>query len=175
MENSPNPTAAPPETCSTCIFHKSYRLLIAGASCLQSPLLLAVQLYWGWSFFQTGKGKLMHVDKVTDFFRSLHIPAPAANVYLASCTECLGGLLLLVGLGSRLVCLPLIFTLTIAYVTAESDSLKAIFSNPDKFTAATPFLFLVACLMVLAFGPGRFSIDWLLEKRFAKKNAASQT
>ena len=41
------------------------RLLIAAASSLQSVLLLAVRLYWGWQFMQTGWGKLHHLDKVT--------------------------------------------------------------------------------------------------------------
>jgi hypothetical protein len=33
---------------------RSYRLLIRAASSLQSPFLLAVPLYWGWQFMQTG-------------------------------------------------------------------------------------------------------------------------
>jgi putative oxidoreductase len=151
------------------LFQRFYQGLIKVASLLQSPLLLAVRLYWGWQFFQTGKGKLMNPEKVTEFFQSLHIPLPTFNAYLAGSTECIGGLLLLIGLGSRLVSLPLIFLLSIAYVTAESDALKHIFNDPDKFTSATPFLFLMACLMVLVFGPGKFSIDWLLSKKFATR------
>src|SRR5579871_4050851 len=139
--------AAPHEICMVHVFQNAYGRLIKAASLLQSPLLLVVRLYWGWQFFQTGKGKLMNHEKVTDFFQSLHIPMPGLNAYLAGTTECLGGLLLLIGLGSRLVSLPLIFVLAIAYITAESDALKAIFRDPDKFTAATPFLFLMACLM----------------------------
>jgi putative oxidoreductase len=152
-----------------------YRWLIKAASLLQSPFLLAIRLYWGWQFFQTGKGKLMNHEKVAGFFQSLHIPMPSFNAYLAGSTECLGGLLLLIGLGSRLVSLPLIFLLTIAYVTAESDALKQIFSDPDKFTGATPFLFLMACLLVLAFGPGKFSVDWLLSKKFTAGKTTPET
>ena len=43
---------------------------------LQSPLLLAIRLYWGWQFMQDGWGKLTHLDKVTEFFTSLNLPAP---------------------------------------------------------------------------------------------------
>jgi putative oxidoreductase len=155
-------------SCPDCVLHRGYGLLIRAASLLQSPLLLALRLYWGWQFFQTGKGKLMNPERVTQFFQSLHIPFPAFNVYLAGGTECLGGLLLLVGFASRLVCLPLIFTLTIAYLTADSEALKSIFKDPDKFVTAAPFLFLEACLIVLAFGPGKFSVDWLLQKKYAR-------
>ena len=38
------------------------------ASFLPDPLLLAMRLYWGWQFFETGKGKLMNLDKTTEFF-----------------------------------------------------------------------------------------------------------
>ncbi|HEY2081575.1 MAG TPA: DoxX family protein [Verrucomicrobiae bacterium] len=142
------------------------------ASLLQSPLLLVIRLYWGWQFFQTGKGKLMNHEKVNGFFQSLHIPLPSFNAYLVGTTECVGGLLLLIGLGSRLVSLPLIFSLTIAYITADSEAVKSIFSDPDKFTGATPFLFMLACVIILAFGPGKFSVDWLLEKKFAGKKTS---
>ena len=165
-----NPPAA--DNCALCACHRAGALLARAASYLQSPLLLALRLYWGWQFFQTGKGKLMNHDKVAEFFASLHIPMPGFNAWLAGGTECVGGLLLLVGLATRFVCLPLIFVLCIAYVTAESDALKQIFSDPDKFTAATPFLFLFACLVVLAFGPGVFSLDWLLSRKRSKKTSA---
>jgi len=174
MDTSVETSNAPvSEPCATCIFQRGYRLLICGASLLQSPVLLALRLYWGWQFFQTGKGKLMNHEKVAGFFQSLHIPFPSLNAYVAGSVECFGGLLLLIGLGSRLVSLPLIFVLCIAYLTAEIDAVKNIFSNPDKFLRADPFLFLVACAVVLAFGPGKFSVDWLLEKKRYGRNSDS--
>ncbi|MGA2751478.1 MAG: DoxX family protein, partial [Verrucomicrobiota bacterium] len=148
---------------------RAYESLIAAAGWLQSPLLLALRLYWGWQFFVTGKAKLMHVSKFAAFFQSIHIPFPNFNVCLAGGTECVGGLLLLLGLGARLVSIPLLVVLIVAYLTAELDAVKAIFSDPDKFVTATPFLFMLACLVVLAFGPGVFSIDWLLAKTIGRK------
>jgi putative oxidoreductase len=159
MESTPAPAG---------FFARGYRLLIAVASRLQSPLLLAIRLYWGWQFFGTGRAKLLNLDHVAGYFGQLHIPFPYFSVCLASATECLGGLLLLLGLGSRLVALPLIFTLTVAYLTAEIDSVKHIFSDPDKFVTATPFLFLLACVIILVFGPGVFSLDWLLARRLSR-------
>jgi putative oxidoreductase len=163
-------TAMPGEYCMVCLSQQSYRLLIQAAAYLKSPLLLSIRLYWGWQFFQTGKGKLMHPDKVTEFFQSLHIPFPAFNVYLAGGTECFGGLLLLIGLGSRLISLPLIFVTVIAYLTADIDKVKHIFSDPDKFVTADPFLFMLAAIIVLAFGPGAFSLDRLIGNKLSRKN-----
>jgi putative oxidoreductase len=127
-----------------------------------------MRLYWGWQFHITGAAHLKNLDRTTSFFQSLHIPHPYFNACLAGGTEFLCGLLLLLGLGSRLVAIPLIFTMIIAYLTAESDSLKQIFSDPDKFVSATPFLFMLTCIIVLAFGPGIFSLDWLIEKKIKR-------
>ena len=89
---------------------------------------------------------------------------------LAGSTECFGGLLLLAGLASRLISIPLAFTMCVAYATAEHEALAGIFKDPDKFTGATPFLFLLTVLIVLAFGPGVFSLDWLIGRLFAPPN-----
>jgi putative oxidoreductase len=151
------------------LFHGCYQLLIIVASFFQSPVLLAVRLYWGWQFFVTGKGHLMNLDKTADFFKQLHIPLPKLNACLAGGTECVGGVLLIVGLGSRLAAVPLIFTMVIAYMTAESEALRSVFKDPDKFVSATPFLFLLACVIVLVFGPGVFSLDWLISKTQRRK------
>jgi len=135
------------------------------ASSLQSPLLLVIRLYWGWSFAQTGWGKLTHLERTTGFFESLNLPAPKLNAIMAGSTECLGGILLALGLFARPASVPLIFCMLVAYWTADHDAVVAITSDPDKFVSAAPFLFLLASLIVLAFGPGKFSLDALLGRR----------
>src|SRR4051794_25392872 len=105
-----------------------YQLLIKAASSLQSPLLLVLRLYWGWSFFQTGLGKLQNLDRTTEFFQSLGLPMPGLNAVMAGTTECVGGLLLLIGLASRLAAIPLIVTMVVAYLTSELETVKNIFS-----------------------------------------------
>jgi putative oxidoreductase len=124
--------------------------------------LLLVRGWWGWSFFLTGKGKLMNLERTTSFFTDIGIPLPKLNAIVAGSTECFGGLLLLVGLCSRAISVPLTFTMLVAYATADKEALSAIFSDTDKFTSAAPFLFLFASLIVLVFGPGKFSLDALV-------------
>src|ERR1700685_2617769 len=97
---------------------KYYRLLVRVSSSLQSPFLLAVRLYWGWQFMQTRWGKLTDINKGVGFFTDLGIPAPALNAYFVSALEFGGGLLLLLGLGSRLIALPLVIDMVVAYITA---------------------------------------------------------
>src|SRR5215813_12859448 len=88
---------------------------------LQSPFLLAVRLYWGWQLVQSGWGKLHHLDKVTEFFASLNLPAPAQTAVFISCVELFGGIFLAVGLLSRLTALVLTVNLVMAYVTADRE------------------------------------------------------
>jgi putative oxidoreductase len=146
------------------IVRKLYGWLIAVGNALRSPVLLTIRLYWGWEFFLTGKGKLLDLSKPTEYFASLGIPLPHFNAILAGCTECFGGLLLLVGLASRLITLPMMILLVVAYLTADSEAARAIFSDPDKFLGAAEFQFLFAVVIVFVCGPGAFSLDALLAR-----------
>jgi putative oxidoreductase len=151
------------------LFIRFYNGLVDVANRFQSLFLLAVRLYWGWQFFDTGKGKLENPAKVAEYFTSLHIPFPYPQAIFVGLVETVGGLLLLIGLGSRLISIPLAGTLVVAYLTADSDLVKNIFNDPDKFTGATEFLFLFAVLLILFFGPGIFSVDHILAKRFGRR------
>jgi putative oxidoreductase len=140
---------------------------------LQPVFLLIIRLYWGWQFHVTGMGKLTAITKVTGYFQSLGIPFPAFNAYLAGSTECFGGLLLLLGLGCRVTTIPLIITMIVAYLTASPDAVKNIFSKPDDFVTADPFLFLLAAVIIFLFGPGPLSLDGLIG-RVIKARAARE-
>ena len=139
------------------------------AATLQSPLLLVIRLYWGVAFAQTGWGKLMNLDRTAEFFGGLGLPLPKLNAIMAGATECGGGILLALGLFARPVSVPLIFTMLVAYATADKEALLAIATDPEQFLSAAPFLFLLASLLVLAFGPGKLSLDHL----FARKKSSA--
>ena len=76
---------------------RAYEVLVVGANYLQAPLLLFLRVYFFWQLFLAGKGKLLNIERTAEFFGSLKIPMPLFNAYLASATECFGGLLLVVG------------------------------------------------------------------------------
>lgn len=149
------------------LWNKANRMAETTGGFLRDPFLLGVRLYWGWQFFQAGRGKLGNLGGTAEFFASLGLPLPKVQALLAGGTECVGGLLLLAGLGARLVSVPLCFTMLVAYGTAHLDSVKTIWQDPDDFVTQAPFLFLMAALIVLIFGPGRISLDALLKSRNA--------
>jgi putative oxidoreductase len=94
------------------------------------------------------------------------IPAPGLNAWVVAIMEFVGGILLIVGLGSRLTGLALSVDMIVAYVAADRQALAAIFSDPGKFYNADPYTFLFASLLVFVFGPGKLALDFLLGRRF---------
>ena len=143
-----------------------YQRVFALGDYLRSPFLLLIRSYWGWQLIESGWGKLHNLGKVTEFFTSLGLPMPAQTAVFISCLEFFGGILLALGLLSRLIALMLTVNLIVAYITADREALFSIFSDPDKFYAAAPYTFLVASLIVLIFGAGKFSLDTLFNKMF---------
>ena len=155
----------------------SYEFLLAGSSALQSPFLLLLRFYFFWQLFLTGKGKLANIGKVSEFFASLGIPLPTLNAYFIGSLECFGSLLLIIGLGSQPLALLIVLSMVVAYLTADFEAVSSMFSDPDKFAKADPFPFLLAALIVLVFGAGRFSVDALIKRRlgrFAAKTRAAE-
>src|ERR1700760_3792464 len=139
--------------------HRAYEPVFSGGVVLTSVFLLLLRLYFFWQLFLTGKGKLLNIGKVSEFFASLGIPLPTLNAYLIGSLECFGSLLLIVGLMSRPLSLLIVSSMVVAYFTADFEAISNMFSDPDKFVKADPFPFLVTAVIVLLFGPGKFSVD----------------
>jgi len=156
-------------TTRTSLLRLGYSLLVRVGNSLQSPLLLFVRLYWGWQFVVDGWGKLHNLPKVIEYFGSLGLPAPGPTAYFVSILELVGGVLLALGLGGRFIALLLTANMTVAYITGDREALLSIFSDPDKFSAAAPFTYLMASLVILIFGPGRYSLDYLIERYWLKR------
>ncbi len=134
----------------------------------QSPFLLIVRLYWGWQFAQTGWGKLHNLPRIVEYFGTLNLPYPAFTAVFVANVEFIGGILLIVGLASRLTGLVLATNMFVAYWTADHEALKSVLSNPGKFYVADPYTFLFASLMVLIFGAGLFSLDTVIARRLER-------
>lgn len=143
----------------------SYALCCRLADYFQSPLLLLIRLYWGWQFMQTGWGKLHNLSHVRDFFSSLGIPAPGFTAPAIASLEFFGGILLIIGLGSRFIGLLMACNMFVAYVTSDREALFSILKDPSKFYVADPFTFLFASLIIVVFGAGLFSLDALIARR----------
>jgi putative oxidoreductase len=152
-------------------FNKIDHHLTTVGGWLQSPALLLVRLAWGFQLFESGEGHLAHVPDMIKRFEGWHVPFPVPSVYISATTELVGGVLLMLGLFSRFISVPLFFNFCVAYLTASSDSVKELlhFQSPDDFINDAAFPFLVTSLLVFAFGPGKISVDALLFRKSSAK------
>ena len=143
---------------------KIYDGFVNAVSNTQSLFLLIVRLYWGSQIAQNGWGKLHNLDNVTQFFVSLGLPAPGPTAFFVASFEMVGGILLALGLFSRIAALGIAVDMIVAYVTADREALLAFFSNPGKFYVADPYTFLFAGLLILIFGPGKIALDGFVNR-----------
>ena len=84
---------------------KLYVIFVRVVSSLQSPFLAIVRVYWGWQIAQNGWGKLHNLAHVTEFFAGLGLPAPGPTAAFVATFEFAGGILLAIGLLSRIAAL----------------------------------------------------------------------
>jgi putative oxidoreductase len=161
---------------------KAYASLIKFGSYLQSPALLHIRLAWGWELYTAGSAHLHNVAATAANFKDWGVPFPTLSVYVAGTTEAVGGILLMLGLFTRGIALPLIFNFLVAYLTASHKTVVGLFSGPDRLDSLTKFIddaafpFLVTSILMLAFGPGKISLDYLLQCLvFKRKPTPSQS
>lgn len=127
----------------------------------QPIVLLLVRLTYGFLFTQTGLGKLNHLDRTTDFFTGLGVPLPAFTARAVGVTELVGGALLMLGLGTRFAAVALTGVLLGALASAHRDAFS---EGLSAVASADPFPFLVAVVVLVAFGGGRWSVEALIAR-----------
>lgn len=83
-----------------------------------------------------------------------HFPAPAVTAFLSGCGEIMFPVLLVLGLGTRFAGLGLLFMTVIVELTVPDGW-------PIHITWAA------MALAIMAYGPGRVSLDHLIDRRFS--------
>jgi len=147
-----------------------YNPLVKLSGNFQSLFLLWMRLTWGHQFFLAGSGKLSHIPEVVQSFTALGLKNAEFHAHLVGWVEAIGGICLIAGFASRLVCIPLAITMITALGTAHYAPLAhfRFLREPSSLVHETPYPFLITSLLVLFFGPGRFALDaWF--KRWADK------
>lgn len=89
------------------------------------------------------------------------LPAPALNAYMATTVEALGVVLLVLGLGTRIIAIPLIIKMFVAIFTVHWKNGFAAGDNGFQI----PFYFVIMLFTLLVNGSGKFSIDYFIRKK----------
>jgi putative oxidoreductase len=121
------------------------------------PLLL-LRLILAYGFYGPAKMKWKDINSVANWFESIGIPAPAFNAYLAAGTETLGIILLILGLGTRLIAIPLMITMLVAIKTVHWANGFEAADNGFEI----PLYYIIMLLTLLVYGSGKWSLDYLI-------------
>jgi putative oxidoreductase len=150
---------------------RAHALRVAAVLAFLPPLL--TRLVIGQAYYQTGGGKIENFERTVGFFASLGIPMPEANAFFVSRLEFWGGLLLVVGLMTRLVAGLLSTTMVVALATADrADFAVALAGSGESgLTDVTAFVYLLFLVWLVVFGPGRLSLDAVLASRLERGDA----
>ncbi len=135
-----------------------------GRACVEKcawlgPLL--ARLILGVVFVTAGWGKLHHLDQVTSFFTQIGIPAASIQAPFVAGVEFVGGLMILAGFLTRLISIPLAFTMFIAIVTAKRGDIHSF----TDLMGLDELAYLVMFVWLTCAGAGKISIDEWCHKR----------
>ena len=120
---------------------------------------LFARIVVGWVFMWTGWTKLNNLPQITENFASWGIPFPEITTPFVSGVEFIGGLLLLLGLFTRIAAVPLVIVMIVAIISAKwgnVDSLETLLGFEE-----VAYMALFGWLAVA--GPGPVSLDRLLQ------------
>jgi putative oxidoreductase len=122
--------------------------------------LLIMRLMIGVVGIFHGAGKLFNIfdgpglKAFADALKGMNVPVPMVSAILAGSAECFGGLLIAVGLFTRLATLPFAFNMLVAFFIAH----KGVFSGAKQGGeyALTLAVFAIGLFFT---GPGRYAIS----------------
>jgi putative oxidoreductase len=133
-------------------------LRVAGAFAFLPPLLTRITL--GHAFFLTGQGKLKNFDTFVSFLTDQGVPWPELNAHVVARLEYYGGILLVLGLLTRLVALGLAGTMVVALLTERKQFFESWrFTGDVGPTDISSFVFLLFLTWLAVYGPGMVSLD----------------
>jgi len=133
-------------------------LRAAAALAFLAPLATRITL--GHAFFLTGRGKLLHFDTFVSFLADQGVPMPELNAHVVARLEYYGGLLLVVGLLTRLVAAALAGTMVVALLTERHQFFESWrFSGDVGPTDIASYVFLLLLGWLVLYGPGVVSLD----------------
>lgn len=132
------------------------------------PALLT-RLFAGYFFLETGLGKVQNLPAMTERFMEWGIPAPAFNAALSGYTELIGGALIMIGLFTRLACVPMIINMIVAVVSVKSREVAEL----SDFVELDEPMYALAFLWLLFVGPGKISLDYHLSRRWERSSVTT--
>ena len=125
-----------------------------------SFLILAVRVFFGILFFIHGVDKMMNFSILSDTYPSVFGLGSYMTLMLAVFTEFCCSLFLIAGLLFRIMLLPMIVAMAVAFFDIHDGFL------PE---GELSLIYLIVFCLLYFVGPGKFSIDYLIDRRLRKE------
>ena len=141
------------------------------------PAIAAIRLMAGSVFFWEGILKFVYENQGVGRFTKLGFPFPAFTATFVGWLEIGGGLLLMLGLGTRVIAIPFVVEMLVAMLTTKPRIFLG--TSPLPPPAVPPqvgiwavlheirseWAQLASCVFLALTGPGRWSLDALVGSR----------
>lgn len=124
-----------------------------------SVLLILLRFFFGVMFFMHGVDKMMNFSQLSVTFPDIMGFGSYMSLMLAIFAEFCCSLFLMAGLLFRITLIPMIVTMAVAFF----DIHDAMFPDGEL-----SLIYLVVFMILYIVGPGRYSIDYLIDKKFRK-------
>lgn len=138
--------------------------------CASSAGLLVLRVLMGSAMAYHGYGKLFggHLEMLTGGLEKMAMPAPVLLAWLASLAEFAGGILIVLGLGTRVAAFFVFFTMGVAFFVAHAK-------DPFQMKELAYLHGAVALSLILT-GAGRYALDALFccKGRSCKTESATE-
>ena len=124
-----------------------------------SLLILVLRLFLGVMILIHGVDKLTNFDQLSETFPDIMGLGSYTSLMIAVFAEFCCSLFLLCGLMVRITVIPLMLTMAVAFFDVH---------DADFPGGELSFIYLVLLIIVYFTGPGRYSVDYLIDMRFRK-------
>jgi putative oxidoreductase len=129
--------------------------------------LLGLRLLLAYEFWESGLAKLhgenWFADIQDQFPFPLNMVPPEISWQLATWTELIGPVALVLGLGTRFASISMIILTVVAWASVHAGNGYNVCDNGWKL----PLIYLIMLLPLLLSGPGKLSLDHWIARRFA--------
>ena len=138
-----------------------YNKFVEGTEKLRDIPLLLFRLIVAYGFYEPAMMKLKNLSGIAEWFGSMNYPLPGVSAFLAMITEVLGVILITLGLGTRVIAVPLMFVMVIAIFTVHISNGFAAGDNGFEI----PLYYFLMLFALVVYGSGKYSVDSLIGKK----------
>lgn len=126
--------------------------------------LLFLRLVLAYGFYAPAMAKMNDIGAISEWFKSMEMVAPTLNAYLVTYTEFFGFILLTLGLGTRIITVPLIIAMIVAIKSVHWENGFEASENGFEI----PVYYIAMLFVLFIFGSGKFGADYWIGKKLRK-------